>query len=79
LKNDRIIRLSEKNYENLIVALTNNAINTAAASSSSYSSSTSTLSLASGSSAILNLSDQNNTYRKEESEIFRDSEGDIAE
>jgi hypothetical protein len=63
--------------------LTNNAIDTAAASSSSssssYSSSNSTLSLTSGSSAILNLSDQNKTYRKEESEIFRDSKGDIAE
>jgi hypothetical protein len=58
--------------------LTNNAIDTAAASSS-YSSSNSTLSLTSGSSAILNLSDQNKTYRKEESEIFRDSKGDIAE
>jgi hypothetical protein len=61
--------------------LTNNAIDTAAASSStsSYSSSNSKLSLISGSSAILNLSDQNKTYRKEESEIFRDSKGDIAE
>jgi len=77
LKNDRILCLSEKNYENLIVALTNNAIDAAAASS--YSSSNSTLSLTSGSSAFTNLSDQNNTCRKEESEIFRDSKADISE
>ena len=45
LKNDRILYLSEKNYKNLIVVLTNNAIDISAAS---YSSSNSTLSLTSG-------------------------------
>lgn len=76
LKNDRILHLSEKNYNNLIVVLTNNAVDISAAS---YSSSNSTLSLTSGSSAFLNLLDQNNTYRKEESEILCDSKRDIAE
>ena len=71
-----LLYLSEKSYKNLIVVLTNNAIDIDAAS---YSSSNSTLSLNSGSAAFLKLSDQNNTYRKEESEIFRDSKGDIAE
>ena len=45
LKNDRILYLSEKNYKNLIVVLTDNAIDISAAS---YSSSNSTLSLTSG-------------------------------
>jgi hypothetical protein len=63
---------------NLLEALTNNAIDTAAASSSSPSNST--LSLTLRSSAFPDLSDQNNIYiKEEESEIFRNSKGDIAD
>ena len=58
---DRIIGLSEKNYENLVEALINNAINNATAACSNP-----TLSLPQSSSTFPNLSDQSNTYRIEE-------------
>jgi hypothetical protein len=57
---DRILWLSEKNYENLIEALTNNAIYTAADASSN-----STLLLPQSLSTIPNLSNQKDTYRVE--------------
>ncbi len=72
---DRILILSEKNYENLVEALTNIAINTAA--DSSYNS---TLSLPQSSlSTFPNLSTQSDIYRKEESEFYDSSRDDIDE
>jgi septal ring factor EnvC (AmiA/AmiB activator) len=72
---DRILDLAEKHYENLVEALTNNAIKTAADASSN-----STLSLPQ-SSSTLNLSpyNQSDSYRIEESEGFQNSKGDIAD
>jgi transposase len=69
---DSILYLTEKNYENLVEALTNNAINTAAPSNP-------TLSLPQSSSTFANLSNQSDAYRIEESEIYDDSKGDIAD
>jgi hypothetical protein len=70
---DRILNLVEKNYENLVEVLTNNAIDHA------YSSSNSTLSLNSSSTTFSNPSNQSDNYRKEEPEDFHNSKGDIAE
>ncbi len=67
----RILDLSEKNYENVVEALTNESIANA--------SSNPTLSLPSTSSTFSDPLDQNGTYRKEEPEGFHNSEGDIAE
>ncbi len=61
---DRILYLTEKNYENLVEALTNNAINTAASSSNA---------------TLLSPSIGSDTYIKEESESFHHSRGDIAD
>ena len=69
---DKILDLAKKNYENLVEALTNNAINTAAPSNP-------TLSLPQSSSTFANLSNQSDAYRIEESEIFHNSKGDITE
>jgi hypothetical protein len=69
---DSILYLTEKNYKNLVEALTNNAINTAAPSNP-------TLSLPQSSSTFANLSNQSDAYRIEESEIYDDSKGDIAD
>jgi hypothetical protein len=74
LNKDRILNLGEKNYENLVEAFTKNAINTAA--NSSYNP---TLSLPQLSSTFPNLSNENDIYRKEESEIYDNSKGDIVE
>jgi len=60
---DRIRDLSMKNYENLVEALTNNAINSAASSSNF------TLSLSS-SSTFPNLSNQHDMDRNDNSESF---------
>jgi hypothetical protein len=68
---DRLLDLAEKNYKNLVEALTNNIIDTAANSSNS------TLSLPQSSSTFPNLS-KSDIYRKEESESFHNSKGDIA-
>jgi hypothetical protein len=70
---DCILNLSEKNYQNLVETLTKNAIDTAS-SSPNY-----TLSLPQPSPTIPNLSNQSDTYRKEESEDFHNSKGDIAD
>jgi hypothetical protein len=59
---DSLLDLSEKHYENLIEALTNDAINNATAASSNPA-----LSLPQ-SSTFSNLSNQSDTYRKEEPE-----------
>ena len=72
---DHILNLGEKNYENLVEALTNNAINAVDASSSLNP----TLSLPQSSSTFPKPPNQNDTYRIEESEIYDDSKGDIAD
>jgi hypothetical protein len=69
-----IMDLAEKNYENLVQALTNNAINTVA---ESFSNSISLLTQSS--SRFPNLSNDNDIYRIEESESFHNSKGDIAD
>ena len=73
--NDKILHLAEKHYESLVDTLTNDAMDTAAISSSSPR-----LSLPQSSSMFPNLSTQSGTYRiEEESEIYDNSKGDIAE
>ena len=67
---DRILNLGEKNYENLVEALTNGSISNAASSSSN-----SPFLLPQSSSTFLNLSNQSD----KESESFRNSKGDVAE
>jgi vacuolar-type H+-ATPase subunit E/Vma4 len=75
---DRILNLGEKNYENLVQALTNNAIDIAASASSS--STNPTLSLPQSSSSMFpNLSTQSDTYKIEDPESFHNSKGDIAD
>jgi hypothetical protein len=75
---DRILNLTEKNYENLIEALTKNTIDIVASASSS--SLNSTLSLPqSSSSAFPNSYDQIDTFRIEDSESIDNSKGDIAD
>jgi DNA-binding CsgD family transcriptional regulator len=71
---DRILNLAEKNYENLIEALTDNVTNTVGVSSSN-----STLSVPQSSSTFPNLPNQTHTYRKDDSEIYHNSKGDIAD
>jgi hypothetical protein len=73
---DKILNLVEKNYQNLVEALTNKFIGTTITASPSSSP---TLSLPQSSSTFPNLSDQSNTYRIEEPEIYDDSKGDIAD
>jgi ABC-type phosphate/phosphonate transport system substrate-binding protein len=74
LNKGTISHLAEKNYENLVEALTNNAINSAVTSSSSPASS-----LPQSSSTFPNLFNQSDTHRKEESEIHDNGKGDIAD
>ena len=70
-------KIAEKHYENLVEALTNKFIGTTTTASPS---SNPTLSLPQSSSTFPNLSDQSNTYRIEEPEIYYDnSKGDIAD
>jgi hypothetical protein len=71
---DNLLDLAEKHYQNLVEALTSNAISSAAATFSNP-----TLSLPQSSSTFANLSNQNDIYRKEESESFDNSKGDIAD
>ena len=73
---DRILDLAERNYENLVQALTNNAIDNAGASSSSNP----ILSLPqSSSSTFPGPSNKIATYRIEEPEDYHDDKGDIAD
>jgi DNA-binding CsgD family transcriptional regulator len=65
-----LIDLAEKNYENLVEALTNNAIDSATAASSNP-----TLSLPSSSSIISSRSNKSHTYRIEEPENYHNSKG----
>jgi hypothetical protein len=67
---DKILDLAKKNYENLVEALTNNAIATA--------SSNPTLS-SSLSSPFVDSYNQSDTYRIEHTESFPNSKGDIAD
>jgi hypothetical protein len=69
---DRILDFAQKNYENLVEALTNNAINAVAASSSPRS-------LMSSSSTFPSLYNQSDIYRIEEAETYHNSKGDIAD
>jgi hypothetical protein len=71
--NNSILYLTEKNYENLVEALTTNGIDTVSASSNTI------LSLPQSSFTFQNVSNQNDTYRIEESESFDNSKGDIVE
>jgi hypothetical protein len=68
------LNLGEKNYENLIEAMANNAISSAATSCSDPA-----LSLPQSSSTFSNSFDQTDTFRKEQSESFDNSKGDIAD
>jgi hypothetical protein len=73
---DRILNLGEKNYENLVGALANDAIVTVASISSFNSISP----LPWPSSTFLDPYNQSDTYTREQSEIFHNnSKGDIAE
>jgi hypothetical protein len=72
---DRILNLGEKNYENLVDALTNNAIDNAAHASSSNPK----ITLSSSSAFNLGPYNQSDIYRKEEkSENYHNSKGDIS-
>ena len=68
--------MTEKHYENLVEALTNNAIDNAASASSSSSSSDPKLSLPSSTLGSYNQSD---IYRIEEPEPYHNSKGDIVD
>jgi hypothetical protein len=68
---DSILDLAEKNYENLIEVLTNNIMNTAAASSLSNSSLSPKFNFGTW--------NQSDTYTIEDPESFRNSKGDIAD
>jgi hypothetical protein len=71
---DRIIDLVEKNYENLVEALTNNAIFMAFISSSNP-----IVLLPQSSFTFPTPSTQTDTYRTENSENFHNSKGNIAD
>jgi hypothetical protein len=73
---DSILYLTEKHYENLVEALTNDSI-----SNGTTSSSNPTLSLpqSSSSSTFPNLSTQSDTYGIKESETYHNIKGDIAD
>ena len=72
---DHILNLGEKNYENLVEAFTKNAIDIAASASSSINS---TLSLPqSSSSAFPSLSNQSDTHRIEDPNVYNNKD-DIA-
>jgi hypothetical protein len=69
-----LVDLAEKNYEKLVEALTNNTINAAASSSSN-----SILSSPRSPSIFSSPYNQSDIYRIEESEIYDNSKGDIAD
>ena len=71
---DSLLELTEKNYENLVEALTNDSISNATTSSSNP-----TLSLAQSSSTFSNPYNQCDTCRIQEAETYHNSKGDIAE
>jgi hypothetical protein len=67
------LNLGEKNYENLVEALTNDSISSAATSSNLTSS------LPQSAPALSSLSNQGEPSRIEESENFHHRKGDIAD
>jgi predicted component of viral defense system (DUF524 family) len=69
---DRILDLAKKHYENLVEALTNNAIDTASLTNP-------TLSLPSSSPTLPRPLNQSDTDRIGESEIYHDIKGDIVD
>ena len=71
---DRILNLGEKNYQNIVEALTNNAME-----ATTYASPNSTLSLPQSSSTFPNLFNQRDTDIIKEAESFHNSKGDIAD
>jgi hypothetical protein len=72
INKDSILELTEKHYENLVEALTNDSISSAAASSSNP-----TISLPSSSSLTFSApSDQSDIYGIEKSESFHNNKGD---
>jgi DNA-binding CsgD family transcriptional regulator len=73
---DRILNLGEKTYENVVEELTNNTISCVAATSSTNPTSSS---LSQSSSTFPSLSNQSDTHRKEDQEIYDDSKDDIAD
>jgi DNA-binding CsgD family transcriptional regulator len=75
LNKDRILNLGEKNYENLVEALTNDFISSVATSCASNPA----LSLPSSSSTLPSPLNQSDSYRIEKSESFHDDKGDIAD
>ena len=68
-----IIDLAEKHYENLVEALTNNVINTAAGAASNPPPSLPS------SSAFLGPYNKSDTYKTDKEEMFHHSKGDIAD
>ncbi|HKG70582.1 MAG TPA: hypothetical protein VKA87_01730 [Nitrososphaeraceae archaeon] len=74
LNKDRILNLTEKNYENIVETLTNNAIDSAFTASSNA-----TLSLPQSSSTFPNLSNQRDMDRMDNSESFCQNKGYIAD
>jgi hypothetical protein len=70
---DKILNLTEKHYENLIEVLINNAMEAAVVASSNP-----TLS-SSSSSPFVDSYNQRDTYKIEDSEIYDNSKGDIAD
>jgi DNA-binding protein YbaB/transposase len=73
---DNLLDLAERNYENLVEALTNNVINTAAGAASSSSNPPPSLP---SSSAFLGPYNKSDTYKTDKEEMFHHSKGDIAE
>jgi hypothetical protein len=71
-KKDKILNLTEKHFENLVEALTNNIVNTA-------SSSNTMLSLPQTSFTFQGPLSQSDGYRIEDQESFHNSKDDIAE
>jgi hypothetical protein len=71
---DSLLDLAEKLCENLVEALTNDAVNNAVASTFNLA-----LSLSQSSSTFPSPSMQNDTYRIEESETYHNCKGDLAD
>jgi hypothetical protein len=71
---DRILDFTEKNYENLVEALANNAVDTTA--DTSFSSNPTSSLPSSSSSTFSPPSDQSDTYRIEDPESFRQNKDD---
>ena len=73
---DNLLDLAERNYENLVEALANNVINTAAWAASSSSNPPPSLP---SSSAFLGPYNKSDTYKTDKEEMFHHSKGDIVD